>query len=311
MSSYLVPIYSKTYLVLEIAPKSISMSLGVIHQSTIIFGIFLSSCLHNNEIALYSVPIAFSVLQLVLMFTLFKVESPTFLWKSQQRELAISLVNNLYFEGEMTHEEIEEVFLEVELNESGLTTDFKSLFKKPKYRKALVMGLAMIFLHRFIGAIQVLEFSLDQCSEIAVPIEGFNFASTLPLIFLFYKYPEMGNRRLLQIGGLGMSISLGALIALTELCSCDYYSLIPSGLFVLFYQSSIGPLMWIYCADVLSEKGLVLTTSLYWVLAAANEAEPYLIDQQTYVLSFHLVVCLILVVFSTWGFLEKHQIDTY
>ena len=282
------------------------MSLGVMHQSMIIFGIFLSSCFHSNEIALYCVPIGFSVLQLVLIFTLFKVESPTFLWKSHQRELAISLVNNLYFEGEMTHEEIEEVFSEVDLNESGLTTDFKSLFKKPKYRKAVVMGLGIIFLHRFIGAIQVLKFSLDQCSEI--PIEGFNFASTLPLIFLFFKYPEMGNRRLLQIGGLGMSVSLGTLIALF---SYDYYFLIPSGLFVFFYQNSIGPLMWIYCADVLSEKGLVLTTSLYWLLAGANETEAYLGLNQTYSLSFHLLWCLILVVFSTWGFLEKHQIETY
>ena len=285
------------------------MSLGVMHQSMIIFGIFLSFCFHSNEIALYCVPIGFSVLQLVLIFTLFKVESPTFLWKSHQRELAISLVNNLYFEGEMTHEEIEEVFSEVDLNESGLTTDFKSLFKKPKYRKAVVMGLGIIFLHRFIGAIQVLKFSLDQFFEI--PIEGFNFASTLPLIFLFFKYPEMRNRRLLQIGGLGMSISLSALIALIALIGYDYYSLIPSGFFVFFYQNSIGPLMWIYCADILSEKGLVLTTSLYWVLAGANEAETCLDLDQTYLLSFHLLWCLILVVFSTWGFLEKHQIDTY
>jgi SP family facilitated glucose transporter-like MFS transporter 1 len=50
-------------------------------------------------------------------------------------------------------------------------------------------------------------------------------------------------------------------------------------LFIIFFEFSLGPLLWIYMSEIMTEKGLSIGVALNWI-AAVNVAlfTPILID---------------------------------
>ena len=69
-------------------------------------------------------------------------------------------------------------------------------------------------------------------------------------------------------------------------------------MFLLFFELSIGPIMWVYCADILPDKAVALTTAINWVTVAfiisLSEVLGNLDVDLGYTYMFYFVACVAL-----------------
>ena len=273
----------------------------------------------------FMLPVGFSLIQIVLMYTLYNRESPTFLWMNQQKDLAVDLINSLYFENEMDSEAIREVFEEIDFSRSQIKNDFKSLFRDPRSSKALRMGCIVSVLQQLVGINMIIFYSTTLFKggsepEVATIITGgVNCLSSALLIFILDSkiYLEMGNRKMLQIGAFGMFLCYAGLIPIQVIDGISNYLQIPLVcLFLVFFEVSIGPIMWIYCADILSEKGVAITSSLNWLTTSLVTLVSGLFlsndnrIQNLVLFSIFCFFCLVLLWFSRYKLAEKSEMET-
>lgn len=298
----------------------------------ITFGIVLSYAvsyafsgpIYELKFVPFMLPIGFSLIQIVLMYTLYNRESPTFLWMNQQKDLAVDLINSLYFENEMDSGAIREVFEEIDFSRSQIKNDFKSLFKDPRSSKALRMGCIVSVLQQLVGINMIIFYSTtlfkgdDFEDKVATIITGgVNCLSSVLLIFILDSkvYLEMGNRKMLQIGAFGMFLCYAGLIPIEAIGSYDQIQIPLVCLFLVFFEVSIGPIMWIYCADILSEKGVAITSSLNWLTTSlVTLVSGYFIDdgktKPLVLFSIFCFFCLVLLWFSRYKLAEKSEMET-
>jgi MFS family permease len=92
-----------------------------------------------------------------------------------------------------------------------------------------------------------------------------NMVATLSVFPLVDKY---GRRSLLLIGELFLAITL----LLTGLCTTifpeevsNYLTLVLILVFLVFFEMSIGPLVWVYCGESLYNKAMSLAIGMNWI----------------------------------------------
>lgn len=115
-------------------------------------------------------------------------------------------------------------------------------------------------------------FSETNAEIMTILIGLINMCSSVPAIYFSDRLPL---KRLVYYGGVGMSFSYLLLSMCLFVIDFDGYQL-ALGIIALFsiftfiitFELSIGPIMWIYCADILNSKGLSVVTSLNWIGAA-------------------------------------------
>lgn len=109
LSLSIVPIFSKLYIVVELAPSEISGMLGSVTQLMLTFGIFVSYAMgiplpvsdltsNMNEwwIGMFLLPIPISIFQILLILFVYPVETPKWLKQQGKTEQADSVLNKIY-----------------------------------------------------------------------------------------------------------------------------------------------------------------------------------------------------------------------
>lgn len=99
----------------------------------------------------YLLALPFCLVQNILLLTVFKHETPTFLWLNHRRKSAFSLINNLYMQGLSQDIPLEDVrnmqYYEDstedsrQLPEAYIITYKDAILSKP-YRKSLIIGIS-------------------------------------------------------------------------------------------------------------------------------------------------------------------------
>ena len=276
MASYVVPLYSNHYSVREMSPSEIYARLGSINQFMITFGIFLAYCsvfiVQNNNhdlvFIIFLIPIVVSTVQIVVFSTVFSAETPTFLMSKNRMDEAAGIMNELYFHNASATGS-DDIFGS-QLSIGYKAVGYKDLFTA-KYVNNFKMGCILSILQQLTG-INVLIYASSYYMRningldkyLSTCIIGFvNCMSGSFSVFLLKDRYKI----FLQIGALGMSgcylMILGFVFTEFEYFDQLYLTLVL--LFIIFFEFSIGPIMWIYCADVLTDKGISLTTALNWV----------------------------------------------
>ena len=64
----------------------------------------------------------------------------------------------------------------------------------------------------------------------------------------------MGNEKMLKIGAVGMGACYLVMIAVTAAEQGNAIFIVALLLFIAFFEVSVGPVMWVYCADMLPDK---------------------------------------------------------
>jgi hypothetical protein len=90
----------------------------------------------------------------------------------------------------------------------------------------------------------------------------------LPVIPAYFLIQKVGRRTILWTCTFGIAIALTA-AGLTEIittkdgrnASGGALSLVFLGLYLILFELSLGPLTWLYCAEIMTEKGLSLASA--------------------------------------------------
>ena len=277
MSAFIVPLYSTTQIVREIAPSEIYGRLGAFNQVLISFGIFISiliaTCVKSDEILLiliFMLPVFVSIIQIILFTFCFRNETATYYIKLGNKRKALLLMSELYFKNSSLME-TDEYLLASNLNfvkESGYTDLFNS-----ENWKNFKVGCILSILQQMSGinyitftSCSFMENSTHFTPGIATLIIGLiAFASSLLAVVILRE----NYRELLQVGGLGMCFSFFAVLVLI-FCNSRLFDIVylaSTLVFIVCFEFSIGPILWVYCADMLSEKGISLSFSLNFLFS--------------------------------------------
>lgn len=276
MTSFIVPIYSKLYTVREMSPSEIYARLGSINQFMITFGILLAYCSYlfivyfgkSLVILIFCFPILVSLVQIGMFLTIFKNDTPTFFMSQRRMDDALKIMNELYFNNASVT--LADDAFGSQLGNEYQEVSYKDLFT-PKYFKNFKMGCILSILQQLSGINYIIfasTYYLHSAGNLSI------YASTCMLglvncisgsfsVFLL----KDRYKKFLQIGALGMS-GCYLIIASSVFINFQYFHLlylICLLAFIICFEFSIGPIMWIYCADVLTDKGVSLSTALNWV----------------------------------------------
>lgn len=274
--SVIVPLF-----VSEIAPVSISGTLGGINQFMIAFSIMIAGVLgfyvplkgdvylrkySNIWIYIFLVPVILSLLQWALLLFVFKYDTPAFYTKMNQKELFHS-VNKLIYKGYNSNSNT---------NSSSVIAKeekYSDLFSYP-YFKAFAIGWSLSFMQGLTGINWILFYSTDIFSknatgsnpEVAAKYGTFLFGLVnwsscilaLPLLGMF------GRKKLLLVGQYGMILCHFCLSLWSKShirYSTEFFVL----LFVSFYEIGVGTILWIYASEIMTAKGLGIAALFNWI----------------------------------------------
>lgn len=89
-----------------------------------------------------------------------------------------------------------------------------------------------------------------------------NWASTMATIPLLSKF---GRKTLLIFGQIGMSISL-IILGILAIKHQDTGIKVFTLFFVAFFELSIGPILWLYAAEIMTETGMAAASLITWIV---------------------------------------------
>lgn len=262
-ASALVPVYLS-----ELAPCENRGALSSLNQFMIILGI-LCAYIVNFAFAQsadgwrWMLGLAFIPSAILLIGMFFLPESPRWLVKNR-REKEAAYVLSLLREGSDIQGELEEI----KQTCAGENSGWKELTSK-WVRPALTLGAGLALFQQFIGCNTVLYYAptvfvnagLGRYAAILGTI-GIGVAILLATILAMWKIDQMGRKKLLLIGNVGMSISLFLIWIASEFfgqtTSSAYTTIVLFCSYIFFFGISWGPVTWVMLGEIfpLSVRGL-------------------------------------------------------
>ena len=144
-----------------------------------------------------------------------------------------------------------------------------------RYRKAFIVGCLLAVFQQITGINAVIFYSNDiftrglsgyeseKSAKIGTMLVGVvNWAAAMSSIPLLTKF---GRKTLLIFGQIGMGISL-LLLAVFALIDQPIAIKILTLFFVAFFELSIGPILWLYAAEIMTESGMAAASLITWII---------------------------------------------
>jgi len=205
---------------------------------------------------------------LVLLF--FLPESPRWLVQKGKESKALELLQS-YFGKERAVSVISDI-KETLHEEKGRLADFF----KPGLRKVMIIAVLVAVFQQFSGINMVMNFAtvifqktgsglhmaLGQTMTIGIT----NFLFTIIAIFIVDK---VGRKAMLWVGSLGLAVTLTTTgyIFYNEIFEGPW-ALISILLYVAFFASTVGPVVWVYIAEIFPNQsraqGMAIVTLFLW-----------------------------------------------
>jgi SP family arabinose:H+ symporter-like MFS transporter len=157
-------------------------------------------------------------------------------------------------------------------NSSNLTLS-DALFD-PKYRKATWVNIGYMFFHEVTGYNIILLYSSSIFAKIKnshgehsfkgrLGTEIIGVINVIFAVLALYLVKKVGRRVLLIWGHLGMAVSFG-LFAYFSTYNNDKGALAMIMFFLMFYQSSSGPVAWMYAAETTIDAAFGIVLLVLW-----------------------------------------------
>jgi sugar porter (SP) family MFS transporter len=332
--------------ILEISPNEMTGKTGILVQFMVTFSILISYLLGlplpiggssdpMNEWWIFMIlfPVFSSSLQLLLFMCVYKHEPAVWLLTQGRTEEASAAAKYFYTE-EQAHAYIVKLTKDSEGKSVELTSDKKSVDEKDvtyaqllkcsgKYKKMMVLGVTLQLIQQWCGINAVINYSTQIFEAITGAFMARVFSCVVGLVNMVATMggvpfvDRAGRRPLMIIGCAGMMASHLILGLLNILNVVPIIGVVFICIFIIFFEISMGPVTWLYCGEIMNDKGVSIAVAVNWISAAIVELTfPYLILPGMFVAFFlygavcaaGLVFCL-LVVKETKG-LTKQEIKT-
>ena len=259
------------------------------------FGIMIASIIgfavprHDNSlywlywIILMGFPVLISIAQLLLLIFVFKSESPLFYkWNGQLEEEEHEAIKLIYRDADeamkiLSHEDslmisIKSFDYDHKLKVLEGPKNFRDLLKNP-FRPAFIIGWIVAVITQLTGINAVIFYSSymfaikkdnsDQSYElIKIGNMMVGIVNWLASVLGIYFLTVFGRRDLLYNGMIGMSISLSLLAFLNN---TQFFLILFSCIFIFFYEASIGSIVMLYVAEIMTPRGAGFAFGLNWI----------------------------------------------
>ena len=273
----------------EMAPTSIRGALGSYFNTIIICGLFISTLIgfgvpSENGIKkngpgsywrmtfiLGTIP---CLLRLFLLLKVYNFDTIPFLL-SRNEESRAKNVLNLFYKEEHINDIFNEYHLEAKKN-SFVSND--ELFQG-RLKKRMHMGLILIIIQTFTGANAVIFYSSTLFKSSSIQPGDYdivsNYCSLLITFILVIAsvvagkiVDKYGRKIIILLGSWACSFFLFLIFFLTTFLSPSSFIdfLIKVLIFIFFFSSgvSVGPVIWIYEAEILPEAGMIWVSTMVW-----------------------------------------------
>mmetsp|Transcript_5389 Transcript_5389/g.9929 ORF Transcript_5389/g.9929 Transcript_5389/m.9929 type:complete len:333 (-) Transcript_5389:3209-4207(-) len=279
----------------EISPHEASGTYGSLLQFQLTLGIFMSYCMgiplptsdfsspmNNWTYALFLFPIPIASFQLYFLLLKFKNDTPKWLVENGQADAALEVLEYIYL-GARAKSELEKLkesntkvdgvgSAEMLLEQKKKEVTFKDLFKAP-YLKPMMIGCSLSIIQQLSGINVIIFYSTSILKQeggasnvhYMTAMVGFvNMAATLICLAFVERF---GRKIMLLQGTAGMCICnvLTGLFSITE--SSPWLIVAFILIFLCFFESSQGTVLWIYLSETMEDKAVGLAIALNWIFA--------------------------------------------
>ena len=289
MGSTIPPVFVK-----EIVPLEISGVLGSLVQFQITLGIVVSYAMgiplpyHNygdydmNDWwrALFLLPIPIAILQIILLLVYVRLDTPVWLWEHNKPIQAEQHVRWIYTESyvpialNQLKNANKPMSIELSTPEVSKQPTYSDLFSA-KYRKGLILACGISMFQQLCGINTFIFYSSRMFASLGghksmdnvyTTILGVvNMATTLLSLPFVDKF---GRKWMLLQGCAGMTVALALLGVLALINEVAELQLVLMLFFVGFFETSLGPICWIYASEVLPDRGVSIVLLVNWVFTA-------------------------------------------
>ena len=275
-NSTLVPLYMN-----EITPLSIKGLAGAFNQIQVCTGSFLAVLfafgLPDSDFSglqgqwwrvMLGLPILIGSIRLIFFLLVFTKETPKYLVYNNEREKAEEALSQIYKE-EHVEEQLQILEQAREAEEKKEKVTYKDLIS-PKYRNRLFIGCFLNFLLPMTGINAFIFYSTDIFSNGRTA----DAAVTLSIIFILLSViatlssgqliHRFGRKTILIWGDITITITL---IVTSILFLYDSYQALiyPIFLFIVLFNLTFGPMLWIYVAEILPDIGVGIAVVFNWL----------------------------------------------
>lgn len=219
-------------------------------------------------VALFIFPVCFSICQIILFTKFFYEDTPTFLLMKNRKKSVISMISRIYYgrDADDSNESFED-----KLVTGIMPVSYSSLLRSWTSDSAFRNGCILAGLQQLSGVNYFIVtsasiFPKDQ-KRITLLLGIVNCISSIFTVLLLKK----NYKKNLMYGSFGMAFCYFSILGLLlfENNTVFIYGYFVTALgFTLFFELSIGPILWIYCADILGTKGIAITSSINWICAS-------------------------------------------
>ena len=322
LNSVLVPLYIN-----EVSPISIKGIMGSMNQVFICLGILIAYTMgyelpypfikgNNPDNNIWRIIIFFPsvalFLRLILSLAIFNYDTPKYLVLMRQDDEARKILGLIYANNPSGARE----HMQMLINERDVTSivalGYKDMFND-KYRKRTVTGILLGLLQQFSGINALITYSttiflgnINQDDGEFPSINEFDKARGLTTLVgsLNFIAPIIGSMLLSCFGRKDLLIFGLVWLILCWLTAVIFLVGVPTEIAILVYivafGISLGPITWIYVAEILPDVGISLATLANWVSGAIIiQMFPLLEDFTSIRVSFgvFLVSCIFGIVF--------------
>ena len=275
----------------ETAPIEVKGPAGALSQICITFGILVAFMvglgigdvdtddvgsfeIQSYWYIIFAIPIIIALLQILLLLTLFPYDTPVMLktWK-KDKELK-ELMTKIYIDEKTADERIALIKVEEppkegdEENENDPSCN--AVCCSPRYARASWIGCLLSVFQQLTGINAIMFYSniifkgLSMTNTMVTALVGIvNFIATLGgLVLLFF----FGRRFLLFSGSVAMSVTL-LLLSTFAFMHESIGMVVSLLLFIVFFELSTGPILWLYMAEIMRDKALAVGASLNWTVS--------------------------------------------
>ncbi|TGO30646.1 hypothetical protein BPAE_0004g01040 [Botrytis paeoniae] len=326
--SVLVPLYQS-----EMSPKWIRGTLVCTYQLAITCGLLLAAVVNIFTQSIdgpkaFRIPLAIQFVWAGILFLglVLLPETPRYLIKRGQHQAAASSLSRLR-RLDITHPALIEELAEIEANheyELSLgSSSYKDIFLgSPHLGRRLLTGCVLQMLQQLTGCNFIFYYGTTFFKNVGISspyviqlISNIvNTVSTIPGMFLV---ESLGRRRLLMLGAAGMAVchfliaSVGT-AAHEEARAVNLVIIVFVCLFIFFFASSWGPVVWVVTSEIfplkVRAKSMSISTASNWLLNfAIAYSVPYMTSSgpgyaNLQAKIFFLWACFCVIAFAfVWG----------
>ncbi|KAL4456292.1 hypothetical protein ABPG74_014253 [Tetrahymena malaccensis] len=294
----------------EITPISLTGIMGIIFSISLTLGIMIASL--NGQffsenptledkycyfVLLF--PLVFTISRPILFLLFFNHETPFYYTLNNQPEKCKEQLKSVY-----KPEYVEQVFLEVqqEVIKQGCKETSKSYNSK-----RLFIGCTLLIFQQFSGINAVIMFlgQIFQKEHFSFRTTNFlsllsNFIYLLASILSTFFVKKYTRRAILITGSsfAGIFLLLLAILQIIDIQQLSFLAFFFISCYLVAFNFSLGPVIWLYCSEILSSKEFSVATTLNWISATIVVISIPYFDHLWPLFIFFSLVCFSCAIFT-------------